>query len=278
MVIVYLQNRGVLPKDHQLMDFDDTRINLQKTKFLRRELLWDDIIAIFPDFSHKPMKYWTHFVFELANGENMGFQIQTTYPYIVGEDYTLARKLFSAVKESLTNEKKYSYVENLIGILHDRFLQNLKKRKLNIDELTFSHPTRWIRSKHRSFRVTYITSALGVLAMIYFGRDFEGWGPYLFPLPFIFFSIVIILIRGLVIRQHKGLLSLKISEDHLIWKDEFGKSETRAISDIVHWELGKTKAALAFSDGAKLNDLEKLRYWPLLREHLLSRLEPREEI
>jgi len=101
--------------------------------------------------------------------------------------------------------------------------------------------------------------------------------PTYFFAPFIPILCLFIFIRARRLeREHKALVWLKVNGESLSFHDEFGKSETRAISDIVHWELGKTKAALAFSDGAKLNDLEKLRYWPLLREYLLSKLEPKE--
>jgi len=242
-VIVVLQHFGIIASRYPLKHFDKKEIILERRQGLTKQFTWEDVAAIFPfSFCRFDMRHYHNFAFGIANGENVGF-------VIVQKD-----------------------VASLLEKLYDVFLENLNSKEMDVEKVDFSHPTHWIKSKQRFFKMHCILSAFGVLAMGYLGRNFVGWSPYLFPLPFLFLFAIIVIREWLLNRHQKCLLSLKISENQLLWKDEFGRSGTKSLSEVKSFKLDKIKGSLEFSDRTKLIDLEKLYYWPLLREYLLSKL------
>lgn len=272
VTIAFLGWLGIIPSRLPLKRFDEKEIILERRQGLTKQLRWDDITAISPAFSRSDMNYCTNFFFELTDGTNVGFVIiEKSVPNIPDVD-SIPKKLYNFLCGIFTEKKKRKYVGSKLQKLYDVFLENLKSKQMDVQKVDFSHPTRWIKSKQSFFKMHCILFAFGVLAMGYVGSNFVGWGPYLFPLPFLFLFAIIVIREWLLNRRRKCLLSLKVNEDRLVWKDEFGRSETKSLSDVKSFELNKIKGYLEFSDGTKLRDLEKLRYWPLLREYLLSKL------
>lgn len=271
--IVFLQWLGVIASRYPLKYFDKEKIVLERRQGLTKQFTWCDITAIFLNFCRFNMNNYSNFFFELADGTNVGFVIIEKVPNTSDVD-TIPKKLYNFFFENFTEKRKHKYVASVLESLYDIFLESLNNKKLNVEKVDFSHPTRWIKSKERFFKMHCILFAFGILAMIYVGSNFRGWGPYLFPLPFLFLFVIVALREWRLNRLQKCLQSLKVGENQLIWKDEFGKSETKSFSEVRSFGLDKIKGFLEFSDGTKLRDLEKLRYWPLLRQHLLSKLEP----
>lgn len=165
---------------------------------------------------------------------------------------------------------------------YDVFLENLKSNVDDISQLKFSHPLSWISFKKKTLRQSRTCFVLlGLLwvglwigIVIYTDGVVLGiWASYFFALLIPTLSLFALFRLRRLEREHKGLLSLEVNAHGLSFQDEFGECEKRAISDVIDWDLDKTRGALTFSDGTKLNDLEKVRYWPLLREYLLSNLQ-----
>lgn len=276
-ITIFLQWFGVIPSRYPLKHFDEKEIILERRQGLTKQFTWSDVTAIFLNFCRFDMNCYSNFFFELADGKNVGFVIIGKAVLNIPDVDGISKKLYNFFFESFTEKNKHQYVASVLENLYDVFLDNLNNKKLNVEALDFSHPDTWIKSKHRSLMTTCVLSAVGVLVMIYVGLNFEGWGPYLFPLPFVIIFVIIVLREWLLNRRQKCLLSLKVSEDQLVWQDEFGRSETESLSEVKSFELDKIKGYLEFSNGTKLRDLEKLRYWPILREYLLSKLGPSEK-
>jgi len=245
VLVIYLQWLGVIPSRYPLTRFDDKEILLERRKGVNKLLSWDDITAIFPfGFTTRDICYFHNFCFELKNGEDVGF-------CVVDKN-----------------------VSDMLTRLQDTFLDNLKGACKDAKDYDYAHPKKWIETKNKYFRLHIMLFGIAVIAITVVGIiSFEGWGPYLFPIPFVFVFMALILKEWLLRCRRKCLVSLRINEDGLTWKDEFGRSQTKTLSEVKNYYLNKTKAYLEFFDGTKLMDLEKLRYWPLLREHLLSKLE-----
>jgi len=254
-----MQHKGILPYCYKLLRFDKQKILLQLRK-KETYIKWSDIQAIYPSsFSCRNMG--KHYVFELE----------------LASSKTYALSVFPKNPASL--------LENF----YDVFVENLRVRTNDVQKVDFCHPTHWIRSKNRGFWGTVIAGGFIALpfliiagvSMIYSTKHLEGLESKFVALALILFfpivyTIIVIKMR-IKVHLHKCLLSLKITGNQLTWKDEYGQSGIKSLSDVMTFELDKLKGQLEFSDDTKLTDLEKLRYWPILREHLLSKLEPLEK-
>lgn len=277
VTIAFLGWLGIIPSRFPLKRFDEKEIILERRQGLTKQLRWDNITAISPAFSRFDMNYCTNFFFELTDGTNVGFVIiEKSVPNIPDVD-SIPKKLYNFLRGIFTEKNERKYVGSTLQKLYDVFLENLKSKQMDVQKVDFSHPTRWIKSKQSFFKMHCILFALCVLATGYLGRNLVGWGPYLFPLPFLIIFVIIVLREWLLNRGRKCLLSAKVSENQLTCKDEDGQSQTKNLSQVKSFKLDKIKGYLEFSDGTKLLDLEKLRYWPILREYLLSELEPPEK-
>jgi len=277
-IAVFLQWLGIIPSRYPLTHFDEKEVILKRRRSLTKRFLWKDIAAIFPfSFCRSDMQYCRNFAFELTDGESVGFVILRKGLLTARDALSEPKKFYKIFLESFIERKKHEFVAGVLEQLYKIFLESLNDKKIDVKKVDFSHPTRWVKSKYRFFKMHCIFFAFGVLAMIYVGSNFKGWGPYLFPLPFLFLFSIIILVEWLINHSHQCLLSLKVHEDKLTWRDEFGRADTKSLSEVKSFKLDKIKGCLEFSDGAKLRDLEKLRYWPILREYLLSKLEPKEK-
>jgi hypothetical protein len=251
-LVIFLQWLGVIPSRYPLVYFDDKGILLKRRRGLTKLLTWSEITSIFPfGFVRRSIHdhHYHNFCFELIDGRCIGF-------YVVDKN----------VSEVLEN-------------LQDSFLENLKKAGRNIESYDFSHPKRWVKSKKRYLILHTVMSVCAIILSTIIGIiSFKGLGPYLFPFPFVFILTILLTKEWLLNRSHRCLISLKFNnKGQLFWQDEFGQTQTRMLSNIKSFELDKIKGYLEFSDGTRLTDLEKLRYWPLLREYLLSKLEPSEK-
>lgn len=202
------------------------------------------------------------------------------------------RRISGPIKLELRNGETYTLgwlsgdIAALLGRLYDIFLESLKFDIYDVEQVKFSHPISWIRFKNKNLRqLRLFCVLLGLLWLaLWIGIIIHAAGEvlrmpntYFFALFIPVLCIIVLLRARLFEREHKGLVCLQANGDSLTFQDESGKSQTQHISEIIDWHLDKTKGVLTFSNGTKLNDLEKLRHWPILREHLLSKLQLREK-
>ena len=248
LTIVVFQWLGTISSRYLLKDFDKEKILLQVRKGPTKQISWDIVRAILPSgFCQYDMHLYHNFTLELENGQYVDL-------VIAGGD-----------------------VPRVLEGLYDIFRENLDARGTRVEHTDFAHSDKWVISKRKLFRLHCTLIGFGILAVIFVGLSFEGLGTYLFPVPFIIIFAVIVLQERQKNRGRKCVVSLKVAANKLVWKDEFGQLHTHLISEVSDYHLHKTRGALTFSDSTEVKDLEKMRYWPLLREHLLSTLEPSNE-
>lgn len=255
--ILLLRRLGFIPECYKLVDYNRENICL-RSRGKKRVIKWREINSICS--------------YSLSSGSK--------------------RKTSGPIELELKNGEAYTLgwlsgdITSLRGRFYDIFLENLKLEVDDIKQLKFSHPPSWIRFKNKAFRQSRVWFVLfGLLwVALWIGIVIYSHGAVLGIARTYFFALFIPILCLIVFfrarrlgREHKGLLSLEVNGDDLSFEAEFGKLQTRCISDVIDWDLDKTKGVLVFSDDTKLNDLEKLRYWPILREYLLSKLEPSEE-
>jgi len=255
--ILLLRRLGFLPECYKLVEFDGEIIHLRagrKAQIIR----WRQIDSIFS--------------YSISSCSKRRISGPIELELKSGEKYTLAW---------LSGD-----VHLLLGKFYNILLENQKLDVDDIKQLKFTLPPSWIHFVSKNFRQIRLFSVLlGLLwlalwtgIVIYSHREsLDFWITYFFALFIPILCLVVIFRTCRLEREHKRFLSIEINEDSLSFQDELGNSQTRFISDVIGWNLDKTKGALAFSDGTRFNDLEKLRYWPILREYLLSKLKPSAE-
>ncbi len=243
-MIVFLQWLGIIPSRYPLTYFDGEKIVLRRRKGLTKTISWDKIAAIFPcRFVSHDMEKYHGFSFECNDGEKINFSIPRNVPEVLNS-------------------------------LYEMFLDKLRKADKEIAVYDFAHPKSWIQAKYNNYRITTLISGISLATIAAIGfLSFRGAGPYLFPIPFLILFILVLIKERRVIYRRQGLISLKVVDDQLVWQNDLRQSEKRNFSEIKKFTLGKNKGCIEFSDGRKLNDLEKVCYWPVLREYLVSKLE-----
>ncbi len=272
IILVCLKWKGIIPSSYKLTYFDDKEIIL-KSWSLQERILWVDVTAIFANFSFKARNHCTNFIFELTESGYITFFVEPNYSHDKNVNNIGIKKYLCYLKESFLHQQKLRSKVKTLEKLYDCFLKNLRK-KVDITNVEFSHPPRWIKSKRRLSKMRYIGFPSGALLMVLIGLELKGYGPYIFSLPFVFWVVISTISTWLYNRKNKGLLSLKVSDANITWQDQYHYSGTRNISDIISFNLEKTEGSIQFLGGRKLTNLEELRYWPILREYLLSKLEP----
>lgn len=252
-----MRRLGLIPECYKLVDYSREQVCLKSGRE-KRVIKWSEIVSIssYSLSSRSKRKINSPIELELKSGEAY------TLGWLSGD------------------------TASLLGRLYNIFLENLKSHIDNIKELKFSHPSSWVSFKNRAvrqLRVWFVVIGLLWLAfwtviVVYSDGVALSFGrTYLFASLVPILCLIVFLRAHRLDREHKVLLSLEVDGDTLSFQDESGKSQTRVISDVIDWNLDKTKGALVFFDGTKLNDLEKLRYWPVLREYLLSKLRATEK-
>lgn len=251
-----LRRKGVIPYCYRVTDFSEEAISLSVGK--KEHLIkWTDVEAVYPySFSRAHVQKLSIFELELVDGDTCMLGV---FP---------------------------KNVSSLLVRFYDAFLKSLSMRMEDIRQIEFSHPTHWIRNKKRAFSKQFMGT--GFFALVWLGlwipliiyareRVVHIWVAYLLALYPIIICIGILVYEWLQAHRHKCLLSLRVLDGQLRWQDDFGRPEVRALSEVKSFKLDKLQGFLGFSDGTTLRDLEKLRYWPILREYLLSKLEPIEK-
>lgn len=272
-VTAYIRWGGVIKTNATLAYFDSAQIVLRLKNGLYRRILWEDVIAIFTSFSQKPMKYWHSFAFELSKGEYVGFRIEQVESFSDANECDSFRKRIRSLLYDIGERRKRAHVEDALERLYDCFAENLRRREINIETFTFSHPTAWIKGRNRSLNTTYGFYGLSFLFMTVIGRDLSGWGPIYFSGLFAILAFAGVSITSFLARHRKGLVSLRVQGNEFMWLDEHGQSGTANTTELRAYCLHKTMSFVEFRDRTTLRELEKLRYWPLLREYLIERIE-----
>jgi len=250
--IILLRRLGYIPEVYKLIDYNRENIYLE-SRCKKRIITWREISSIC-SYSLSNCRKRIHGPIELILRN--------------GETYTLG----------------YMKVEtnSLLERLYDLFSSNLKEEIEDINEIEFSHPLSWRLFKNNSFRRFRIWCLLTglvwfLLLSVFFIYNEQVVSSFVLTSFFVLFIPILSLImffRSLRLdRKHKGVLSLKVTNDNLNILDEYDNLGSRKICDIRSFKLGKTQGALEFIDGTRILDLEKLSYWPILREYLLPKVE-----
>ena len=249
---------GVIRDCYTLSSFDKDRLKV-RLKDAEVELKWNQMKAVYPAwFTTRRTKERRFFALEQTSGMAFTLCIQQ------------------------------ANVGQLLGELYDAWSANLADRRAKVEGINFSHAHKWLETKWISQRIGPVMVILFALSLTLIfaakGLFREQYIARLWPVYVALFSIVALLFVGLSIysifvsRRHAGIVSLGVTGDRLFWTDEYGRFNDRRIGDVRCFSLRKTEGELKFSDGRKLRDLDKLRYWPVLREYLLSKLEPSEKM
>ncbi len=113
---------------------------------------------------------------------------------------------------------------------------------------------------------------ISVIIMTFIGiTSFKGIGPYIWPIPFFLIFVGIIIKEWLRPYRHKCLVSLRVGQKTLVYEDDSEVSQTKEFSNIKNYNLAEN-AYIEFCDGTKMLDMDKLRYWPILRKYLSAKL------
>lgn len=77
---------------------------------------------------------------------------------------------------------------------------------------------------------------------------------------------------GYWLRKRTSISLLKVHDNSIGWSIH-SKEYSKAFSEVVNCTMDKTRGIMVFADGVRLDCLENISYWPLLREYLISKLE-----
>jgi len=175
--------------------------------------------------------------------------------------------------------KKMDYIFKIWG----------EKIKESMEEVYFEYPS-WCREKEVIFRRENVYWGFGggliILLMVLAAMRSENWWPLQFgddwPIAMAFlFAIFGFVFGGANWKKlkQKDISQIEIDDSGLNVIYEDGNERQFYFSQVKKHHLSKRcyKGKMIFEDGSELEHLERLSYWPILREYLLSRLEPLKE-
>ena len=168
--------------------------------------------------------------------------------------------------------------ESVLLQLYPFFEANLRKQKTNIHDVMFIFPISWVNEKRNSFKFGIFMWTLGILFCLMFLAyalinfvEFRIWLIYLqFAIPVIMFGSAIFYSHF----RYRRLINATsmLVENHSLQFFKNSSQHKYSLSDVKHHKLTKTEGRIVFSDNKEICDLEKVSYWPILREYLLSKL------
>ncbi len=175
--------------------------------------------------------------------------------------------------------KKMDYIFKIWG----------EKIEESMEEVYFKYPS-WCREKEVIFRRENVCWGFGgglvILIMVLAAMRSENWWPLQFgddwPIAMAFlFAIYGFILGGVnwIKLKQKNISQIEIGDSGLNVIYEDGNEKQFYFTQVKKYYLGKRryKGKMIFEDSSELEHLERLSYWPVLRERLLSRLEPSEE-
>jgi len=161
-----------------------------------------------------------------------------------------------------------------------------EKIKQNQKNVYFEYPD-WCSEKERQLYLENIFWGLAggalIIAVGFAAFVEEGSGPFSikddWPIiaGFLVGSYGLVLgLANLIERRHKKISEILPGENHLDVIYEDGSQKRFDLESVRKHNLMKRryKGTIVFEGGLKLEHLERISYWPILREYLLSRLEP----
>jgi hypothetical protein len=247
-ILVILLGLHIYRNSYKLVDYDNQSLLLKRRKE-RRVIKWTEVDSFY--CSSVKGKYPGPICLVLNNGEIYNIvSIRGDVPVILDK-------------------------------LYDLFLYNLRDHN-NIKKIEFPHPLSWIKYKNLDSIEAFIGTVVivflivSLLIAVYIkakNKNIVIW-PFSVPMILIIVMLISLFLREYFLKQkRKGIVSLKIDQSGFTFQLEHGSRQIKTLSEIVRYKLDKTNGSITFSDGTKLMDIEKLRYWPILREYLLSKLE-----
>lgn len=180
---------------------------------------------------------------------------------------------------TLTNvdEECYNFLirqkdpQHIAENITDIFQSKLKEMGMQAENIEFSYAENWLKRRKKMLRILPITLALLLLisAFRFFQVGFLISDPT-FPI------IGLLLITGVFyvfkLTKEKIAISIRVSSESLKVENEHHKTEIRNIDNFLKYRLDRFSGFIEFRDGLCLRDLDKLYYWPLLREYLQVKL------
>lgn len=148
------------------------------------------------------------------------------------------------------------------------------------ETIHFEYPT-WIIVKGYSDVITIeiLAGSLLVLMLILCAVATELQVVNLSPALFLILAgLLVFILLGLLCRKYpKKFLMISIAEDTLNINFEDGSIGKFFLKGIkrYYFDVHGNSSFIVFEDGTKLLHLERVSYWPILRERLLSKLEPK---
>jgi hypothetical protein len=202
-------------------------------------IMWRDIKAIFPEF-HKP----------------------TTINFLLIE--TIKGEIY-AVKTS------YNSVD--LDNIYKKMLEEIVQRKFNIHELKFQFSAEIEKKLNR--RRTFLIFSTAILLILGIGRYFQI-GIHLSDPTFFLIAPLICFGFIKIVKSNKDIYAKSLCVgDHgikLFFKNN-NIYKFYEYSDIEICKIDKFYGLIKFNDRFYMKELEKLYYWPLLREHLINKLQ-----
>ena len=232
-----------------LHGYDESHIFLKAREVVER-IKWDEVGAIFaPEGPGRPTNFYRLVIIETEDGGS----------------YTV----------KIVKNSRLFY-----DTFYQEVLQGLSRRFPEISSLSFSHSQEWIQQRFYGFK-TFRNVMLILLGGIilwgsYYGFTLEHenlkgrWVEFAVYVGLFFGSIFLSLF--LVYEKSRAqtvIKNLTVNDKEINWTDESGRRVVKCLSEVDTFTLDRYQGKLKFADGVKLNSLETLYYWPLLREHLL---------